>query len=150
MIPYGVKMLMKPIGSRRGFPNNCIMNRRAFFARGLRADALWSLRPEQINRRERQATLHIHGKGELDRFLPLPPALLRRLERYMRVDRPRGTRTEEAFVSVRRGRSGDYERLTPSGLLQGVTAAADRAGVEKRVIHTCCATASSRMHSAPG
>ena len=100
---------------------------------GLRADELCSLRPEQIIRHDRQATLHIHGKGEMDRFVPLPPTLLRRLERYQRYDRPRDSYTEEIFVSVRRGRSGDYERLTPSGLLQSVKEAADRARIEKRV-----------------
>ncbi len=100
---------------------------------GLRAFELCSLRPEQILRHDRQANLHIHGKGELDRFVPLPPALLRRIERYLRISRPSDTRREEIFLGLRRGRSGDYEPLTPSGVLQLVKRAADRAGIEKRV-----------------
>lgn len=100
---------------------------------GVRAYELCSLRPEQIIRHGHQANLHIHGKGELDRFVPLPPALLRRLERYMRHSRPKDTRCEAIFVSLRHGRSGDYEPLTPSGVLQLVKRAADRAGIEKRV-----------------
>lgn len=100
---------------------------------GLRSYEMCSLRAEQILRHHNQANLHIHGKGELDRFVPLPPAILRRLERYMRSSRPRDTRCEEIFISLRRGRSGDYEPLTPSGVLQLVKRAADRAGIEKRV-----------------
>lgn len=100
---------------------------------GLRSYELCSLRPEQIIRHDRQANLHIHGKGELDRFVPLPPSLLRRLERYLRISRPADTRREEVFISLRRGRSGDYEPLTPSGVLHLVKSAADRAGIEKRV-----------------
>jgi integrase/recombinase XerD len=100
---------------------------------GLRSYELCSLRMEQILRHHNQANLHIHGKGELDRFVPLPPVLLRRLERYIRSSRPRDAQREEIFISLRHGRSGDYEPLTPSGVLQLVKRAADRAGIEKRV-----------------
>jgi integrase len=100
---------------------------------GLRSYELCSLRPEQIIRHDRQANLHIHGKGERDRFVPLPPTHVRRLERYLRLSRPKDTRCEEVFVSLRRGRSGDYEPLTPSGVLQLVKRAVYRAGIEKRV-----------------
>jgi site-specific recombinase XerD len=100
---------------------------------GLRAYELVSLRPEQIVRHDRQANLHVHGKGERDRFVPLPPALLRRIERYLRVGRPKDTRHDEIFLGLRRGRSHDYEPLTPSGLLQLVKTAADQADITKRV-----------------
>ena len=100
---------------------------------GLRSHELASLRPEQIIRHDRQANLHVHGKGERDRFVPLPPSLLRRLERYIRVGRPKGARCGEIFVSLRRGRSHDYEPLTTSGVLQLVKRAAYQAGFEKRV-----------------
>jgi integrase len=100
---------------------------------GLRSYELASLRPDQIIRHDRQANLHIHGKGEQDRFVPLPPPLLRRLERYLRASRPRDAQCDEIFVSLRRGRSGDYEPLTQSGVLQLVKRTAYQAGIEKRV-----------------
>lgn len=100
---------------------------------GLRADELCSLRPESVIRRDRQAHLAVHGKGERDRLVPLPPRLLRRIDSYLRNGRPSDTRTEQVFVSLRRGRSGDYEPLTPSGVLQLVERAAGRAGIKKRV-----------------
>ena len=100
---------------------------------GLRAEELCSLRPESVLRRDRQAHLSVKGKGERDRLVPLPPALLRRMESYIRNQRPIDTRSPELFVGLRRGRSGDYERLTPSGILQLVARATDRAGIKKRV-----------------
>ena len=100
---------------------------------GLRAAELCALTPDDIRRRDRQAFLHVHGKGERDREVPLAPALLRRLERYLRDGRPTDARSREVFLSLRRGRTGDYEPLTPSGLLQLVRSAADRANLTKKV-----------------
>jgi integrase len=100
---------------------------------GLRSYELASLCPDQIIRHDRQANLHVHGKGERDRFVPLPPSLSRRLERYLRAVRPRDAQCDEIFVSLRRGRSGDYEPLTQSGILQLVKRTAYQAGIEKRV-----------------
>jgi site-specific recombinase XerD len=100
---------------------------------GLRPYELASLRPEQIIRHHRGANLHIHGTGEMDRFVPLSPFLPRRLERYLRSGRPKGAQRDEIFVSLRRGRSGDYEPLTTSGVLQLIKRTAYQAGIEKRV-----------------
>jgi integrase/recombinase XerD len=100
---------------------------------GLRASELLSLQPEQIIRHERQANLHIHGKGERDRFVPLPPSLLRRIDRYVRIGRPKDATCAEIFVGLRRDRRGGYEPLTRSGVLQLVRRAGYRAGIEKRV-----------------
>ena len=102
---------------------------------GLRAEELCRLRPEDVIRRDRQAYLHVHGKGERDRLVPLPPRLLPRLERYIRDGRPKDTRSQELFLSSRRGLSGDYERLTPSGIIKRVRSATAQAGITKRV-HT--------------
>ena len=63
----------------------------------------------------------------------LPPALLRRIESYIRGSRPTDARSDRLFLSLRRGRSHSYEPLTPSGVLQLVKQAADRAGINKRV-----------------
>lgn len=100
---------------------------------GLRSEELCSLRPESVIRRDRQAYLSVKGKGERDRLVPLPPALLRRVERYIRHSRPADAVSPQLFLGLRRGRSGDYEPLTPSGVLQLVERAAHRAGIEKRV-----------------
>lgn len=100
---------------------------------GLRAEEVCSLRPESVIRRDRHAHLLVHGKGERDRLMPLPPALLRRIENYIRSGRPSDTRAPQLFLGLRRGRMGDYEPLTPSGMLQLVSRAADRAGITKRV-----------------
>lgn len=86
-----------------------------------------------VLRRDRQAHLLVHGKGERDRLVPLPPALLRRIEAYIRSGRPSDTRSDRLFLSLRRGRSHAYEPLTPSGVLQLVKQAADRGGIDKRV-----------------
>jgi integrase len=75
----------------------------------------------------------VKGKGGLDRLVPLPPSLLRRIESYIRGARPTDTRSPQLFLGLRRGRSGDYEALTPSGVLQLIERTADRAGIKKRV-----------------
>jgi integrase len=100
---------------------------------GLRSEELCSLRLESVVRRDRQAHLSVHGKGDRDRLVPLPPALLRRIENYIRSGRPKDTRSAHLFVGLRRGRNGDFEALTSSGVLQLVVRAADRAGIKKRV-----------------
>lgn len=100
---------------------------------GLRAEELCSLQPESVLRRDRQAHLSVRGKGERDRLVPLPPALLRRIESYIRNGRPVDHRSSQLFLGQRRGRSGDYEPLTTSGVLQLVARAAEQAGINKRV-----------------
>lgn len=100
---------------------------------GLRASELCTLQMSDIIRHDRQAYLRVHGKGERDRLVPLTPALLRRLERYVRDARPKDSPHRQLFVSLRRGHSGDYEPLTRSGLLQLIRHSAERAGISKKV-----------------
>lgn len=102
---------------------------------GLRASELCGLRPDDVIRRDRQAYLLVHGKGERERLVPVPPQLLRRIDRYVRDTRPSDTAHKELFLSVRRGRSGDYEPLTRSGLLQLMASAGDRAGLAAKNVH---------------
>src|SRR5271165_2235414 len=83
---------------------------------GLRATELCQLRITDVVRHDRQAFLRVEGKGDRERLVPLPPALLRRIERYIRDTRPVKSRHSELFLSLRRGRSGEYEPLTRSGL----------------------------------
>jgi integrase len=100
---------------------------------GLRATELCSLRIDDLLRRGRNTFLRVQGKGARERLVPLLPTLFRRVERYVHSYRPTDTYCESLFVSVRRGRSGDYESLTRSGVLYCVRDAARRAGIKKRV-----------------
>jgi integrase/recombinase XerD len=100
---------------------------------GLRSSELCRLDTGDIVRRDRQAFLLVHGKGSRERLVPLPPSLLRGLERYERYTRPKDTRSARLFLALRRGPAGDYEPLTRSGVLQLVRSAAKRAYLEKSV-----------------
>jgi integrase len=100
---------------------------------GVRAAELCQLTVDDVVRHDRQAFLRVHGKGERDRLVPLPPVLLRRLDRYVKGTRPATATTPRLFVALRRGPSGGYQPLTPSGVLQLVRSAAMRAGITKRV-----------------
>jgi integrase len=100
---------------------------------GLRAEGLIGLRIDDVVRRDRQAYLRVREKGDREREVPIPPTLLRRLERHISSGRPVDARDTHLFVSLRRGRQGDYEPLTRSGLLQLVQGAAERAGIKKHV-----------------
>jgi site-specific recombinase XerD len=100
---------------------------------GLRNSELCSLDVTDVRRHDRQAFLRVHGKGARERLVPLPPKLLRGLERYERNVRPADTRTTRLFVALRRAPHSDYEALTRSGLLQLVRSAAKRANIAKRV-----------------
>jgi integrase len=102
---------------------------------GLRAEGLCGLRVDDVVRRDRQAYLRVREKNDREREVPLSPGLLRRLERYISNGRPNDVRDPHLFVGLRRARSGEYEPLTRSGVLQLVRNAADRAGISKRV-HT--------------
>ncbi len=101
---------------------------------GLRNSEVCTLELQDILQRDRrQAFLRVHGKGSRERLVPLPPSLLRGLERYARDSRPKDTHSTRLFVGLRRGQSGDYEPLSRSGMLQLVQSAAARAGITKPV-----------------
>jgi integrase/recombinase XerD len=100
---------------------------------GLRAAELCQLTVDDVVRHDRQAFLRVHGKGERDRLVPLPPALLRRLDRYVKGTRPAEASNPRLFVALRRAPGGGYPPLTPSGVLQLVRSAAQRAGITKRI-----------------
>jgi integrase/recombinase XerD len=85
-----------------------------------------------VRRSARQAAFHVRGKGDRDRVVPVPPRLLRRLDRH--IDHlPSDEANARLFVSLRRDPSGSYEPLTESGVAQIVRAAAARAGIAKKV-----------------
>ena len=78
---------------------------------GLRSQETLALQLEDLRRSEAQ--LRVHGKGNKERLLPLPPETLQILENYLQVERPL-TNSPHLFVSLKgpaRGRP-----MTPAGL----------------------------------
>jgi integrase/recombinase XerD len=102
---------------------------------GLRATELCTLRPGDVAWHDRQAFLSVHGKGKRDRLVPISSTLLRRVERYIRDGCPANSPYPELFLSLRKGRTGEYEPLTRSGLFQLIEHAAMRAGLDARKVH---------------
>jgi integrase/recombinase XerD len=105
---------------------------RVFGDCGLRLDELTQLTPNEIVRSGRQAHLRILGKGGRVRGVPIPPQLLRRLERHIDA-RPTDRSADRLFLSSRRGPLGRFEPLTRSGVYQVVRDAVARARITKRV-----------------
>ena len=99
---------------------------------GLRRDELTKLCGADIVRSGRQAYLRVLGKRNRVRDVPLPPHLLRRLERFI-DGLPTERSTDRIFVSLRLGPRGEYEALAPNGIFQVVKDSARRAGIRKRV-----------------
>ncbi len=99
---------------------------------GLRLAELTRLTPADIIRSGRQAHFRVLGKGARVRDVPVPPAIMRRLERHI-ASRPSDRRGDCLWLSFRRGRDGRYPALTPSGVYQVVKDGVARAGTTKRV-----------------
>lgn len=100
---------------------------------GMRVGELCGLRANAAVRNDRRVYLKVRGKGDQERLVPAPPALLRRIERYERA-RPDDATSDRLFVSLRRSRNRQgHDALTESGVLQLVHGAAERAGITKRV-----------------
>jgi integrase/recombinase XerD len=99
---------------------------------GLRLDELNQLTPRDIMRSGRQAHLRVLGKGARVRDVPIPPMILRRLERHIE-SRPADRSVDRIFLSHRRGPFGTYDPLTGSGVYQVVMDAVARAGITKHV-----------------
>jgi integrase len=105
---------------------------RIFADCGLRLDELTRLTAVDLHRRGRRAHLRVHGKCDRDRDVPLPPSLLRRLDRLI-AGRPEERASDAIFCSHRRGPYGEYEALTSGGIYQVVKDAMTRARITKRV-----------------
>jgi integrase/recombinase XerD len=99
---------------------------------GIRVGELCGLRAEDVHRHERRTFLRVRGKGSKERLVPLTPGLARRVERAVR-GRATDTSSDRLFLALRRTPGGDYAALTPSGVLQLLRGAAQRAGITKRV-----------------
>jgi len=105
---------------------------RIFAGCGLRLEELTRLTAGDLIRGGRQAHLRVHGKRNRIRDVPVPPSLIRRLERLIAA-RPEDRSTDAIFLAERRGRFGDFEALTTGGVYQVVKHAVARAGITKRV-----------------
>lgn len=99
---------------------------------GLRLSEFTALTPGSILRSGRQAHLRVQGKGNRWRDVPVPPALLRRIERCI-DGRSRARSADRIWLSRRLSDRGTYDPLTTSGVYQIVKDAAARSGIEKRV-----------------
>lgn len=94
---------------------------------GIRASELTDLRVVDLvekevalldGRREKQHGVRIlAGKGDRERFVPIPSALFRRLRSYAH-SRGKDVSTDRLFISNRRSARGEYEPLSRSGLEQ--------------------------------
>ncbi len=78
---------------------------------GLRSQEALAIQLEDL--RLGQAQLRVHGKGNKQRILPLPPDTIRALENYLRMERPL-TNSSHLFVSLKGPRRG--QPMTPAGL----------------------------------
>jgi integrase len=107
---------------------------RVFGDTGMRVGELVRLRVDDLVTRHRKNFLHVRGKGDLDRLVPvIEPALWRRLQRFVR-GRPASAASDRLFLGLKR-RAGHDELLplTESGVQQMVRLAAREAGIKKRV-----------------
>jgi integrase len=100
---------------------------------GLRLNELAHLTPADVVRSSgRQAFLRVLGKGSRVRDVPVPPLLLRRLERLIDA-RPDDRSGDRIFLTLRRGPSGEFDPLLSTGVHQVVTDAGLRARLPQRV-----------------
>lgn len=107
---------------------------RALADTGLRVGELVGLRPDDIVATGRAYSLRVRGKGGRERMVPAAPSLIRRLERYLRA-RPADTYSDHLFLALRRNRDGHYGPLTVSGVEQVVGVTAERAGLDRSLVH---------------
>ena len=149
-IREGEDVITKPQLPRRGTPVRDVLSRREidqletalpyerdkliiriFGDCGLRLDELSRLDTTDVFRSARQAHLRVLGKRSRIRDVPIPPSLLRRLDRFIE-SRPDERDSDALFLSLRQ-RHGEYARLTNMGVYQVVKDAVRRARLNKRV-----------------
>jgi integrase len=96
---------------------------------GIRVGELVGLRVQDLvehdvvllnGQREHQHGIRVIGKGDRERFVPIPPDLYRRLRGIAR-SRPRESQSDRLWLANRRSpRTGSYEPVTASGVQQMV------------------------------
>jgi site-specific recombinase XerD len=79
---------------------------------GLRSREVIELQLEDL--RLSQAQLQVRGKGNKQRFLPLPADTIQALQNYLRLERPLSTHSPYLFVCLKGRQRG--QAMTPAGL----------------------------------
>lgn len=99
---------------------------------GLRRNEVTGLRITDVKRAENRTTLHVRGKGDRERRVPIHPGLARRLQRLIQ-SRPKDVQTDRIFIKSRRSVFGTYEPLGNSGIGQLIRWLGRTVGIEKPV-----------------
>lgn len=99
---------------------------------GVRVGELIKLNTDDLVEHGRDRFMKIEGKGGRDRLVPIAPRVHLRLDRYIRRTRP-DSGSDRIFVGLRRGRSGDCEPLSISGVEQLVRVLGQKAGIKRRI-----------------
>jgi len=99
---------------------------------GLRLGELTRLRIQDVVRSRKGTALDVDGKGRRQRRVPVPPSLIRRLERHI-ASLPADDPTARLFLALHRGPHGYCEPLTESGINNLIGVAAARAGIGRNV-----------------
>lgn len=100
---------------------------------GIRVTGLTELRVTDLIERDRHAYLRVREKGDKQRDVPIIPQLDRRLRRYIERGRPKDAMSNRLFLSLRRGRHGEYQPLTRFGVGQLVRPLGEEVELTKRV-----------------
>jgi site-specific recombinase XerD len=79
---------------------------------GLRSQEVLTLRLADLCLED--SRVRIHGKGNKERFLPLPQALVKLLSDYLRLERPGRSKTDRLFLVLQGNRTG--QPMTACGL----------------------------------
>jgi integrase/recombinase XerD len=99
------------------------------YGAGLRASEVVALKSTDVD--SERMTLRVEqGKGRKDRYAVLPPLLLERLREWWRFARPMGMVREGGWLFPGQN---PINPLTPRQLNRGIHAAAQAAGIDKRV-----------------
>jgi integrase/recombinase XerD len=100
---------------------------------GLRLEEVCTLTIDDVVVGPEGAYLRVrHGKGAKDRIVPMDTSrmrLSRRVQQYIKRDRPTETSSRALFLSTRRSPRGEYEPLTSRGLQLMVRRLGKAAGV---------------------
>jgi integrase/recombinase XerD len=99
---------------------------------GIRVGELRRLRVSDLLLQGRERYLRVRGKGAKERLVPITPGLHMRLDRFIRRERP-SCGTDRLFVTLTRGRSGDYEPISEPSIQHLVKFLGRKASLEKAV-----------------
>jgi integrase/recombinase XerD len=100
---------------------------------GIRVGELVTLRLQDFVERNRNYFLHVQGKGQRERMVPISPSLYRRFRKYTEKIRPKDAVSRRIFIGTRRRPGGDFEPLTTSGVNQLIRNLGERAEIGRRV-----------------